>query len=138
VQVVNTPLAPAPRGHYSQGVVHNGLIYVSVQLPLAPGNDPSVNPPAIEEQARQAIENLLQILAAGGGAPETLLRVTVYVSDIAHWPAVNTVYESLLGEARPARGVVPCGKLHLGYDVAIDAVAAVADGCAQRGIQAIE
>lgn len=125
MHAIQTLDAPAPRGHYSQAVAHNGLLHVSVQLPIGPSGEPDPTPPSVAVQAERALNNVLAIVAAAGGSAATLLRVTIYVSDIAHWPAVNTVYERLLGEARPARGVVPTGKLHLGYDVAVDAVAAV-------------
>lgn len=127
MQIVQTDEAPTPRGHYSQAVEHGGLLYVAVQLPIPASGDTFQRPTSIEGQAEQALANVLAIVRAGGGSVQTLLRVTVYVSDIAHWPAVNAVYERVMGNARPARGVVPTGQLHLGYDVAVEATAFVAE-----------
>ena len=56
-----------------------------------------------------------------------MIRVTVYISDVALWGKLNQVYAEFFGEHRPARTVVPCNKLHYGYDVELDAIAAVAE-----------
>ena len=128
IHAVTTDRAPAPRGHYAQATVHDGRIYVSTQLPIppeAPADAPVAVSGSIEEQARLVLENVLAIVEAGGGSAGSLLRITIYVSDVAHWLAVNKAYESILGDCRPARGVIPTSKLHLGADVAADAIAAV-------------
>lgn len=80
---------------------------------------------SIEEQTRQALENVAAIVAAGGGGLEDVLKVTVYVSDIDLWGRVNEVYSAFFGEHRPARAVVPTRDLHHGFQIEIEAVAAV-------------
>lgn len=126
IRRIATPNAAPAGGHYSQGVVHGGLIHVSGQLPIAP--DGTHRPEAdFEDQARTAIRNMLAIVEAGGGSKDTLLKVTVYLVGVANWPRLNAVYASILGEAKPARSVVPVPELHYGYLVEIDAVAAVLD-----------
>jgi len=119
---VATGDAPTPAGHYSQGVVAGGHLYISGQLPILPDRS-ALSDDSFEAQAEQAIRNMLAILKAAGGSPSDLARVTAYIVDVANWPRFNAVYARLLGEARPARTVVPVPELHHGYLVEIDAVA---------------
>jgi 2-iminobutanoate/2-iminopropanoate deaminase len=121
---VSTPQAPAPAGHYSQGMVHGGLVYVSGQLPIVPGSGEKVLGP-IGEQARRALLNLEAVLAAAGSRKDLVLKTTVYVADISLWPAVNAAYAEFFGSHRPARAVVPTRELHYGFLVEIEAVAVV-------------
>ena len=124
MQPILTDKAPIPAGHYSQAIVHQGIAYIAGQLPIVPGQkEHQVG--SIEEQTRQTLANLDAILLAAGSSRDRVLRVTVYVSDVKHWPQVNAVYASYFGHHRPARTVVPVGKLHYGYDIELDALAAV-------------
>ncbi|MBI1765056.1 MAG: RidA family protein [Acidobacteria bacterium] len=119
-----TENAPAPGGHYSQAIVHNGLVYVAGQLPIKPGStEKTVGP--IEEQAEQCLTNMREILRAAGSDMNRLLKVTIYISDIALWGKVNEVYTRMLGAHRPARAIVPCKELHYGFQVEIEAIAAL-------------
>lgn len=126
MRTITTPDAPAAAGHYAQAIVSHGVAYVAGQLPIDPA-DPQRRLEGFEAQARQVIANVLAIVAAAGGGPETLLRTTVYVADIAHWPAFNRIYAEMLGAHRPARTVVPVPELHYGYLVEMDAIAAVSE-----------
>jgi 2-iminobutanoate/2-iminopropanoate deaminase len=121
---INTPNAPKAGGHYSQGVVHNGLLFVSGQLSVDPATGER-KLGSIEEQTEQALSNVLAIVQAAGGDWSTVLKMTVYVSDIELWEPVNKVYSRILGEHRPARAVIPTGALHYGFLIEIEAVAAV-------------
>lgn len=139
IRPVLTPRAPAPAGHYSQAIVHAGVVYASGQLPIDPAHGP-VRPgeplPPIEDQAHRALANLHEVLVAAGSGSAHVLRCTVYVSDVSLWPAVNRVYaEHFSAHTRvpPARTVVPTGPLHYGYQVEIDAIAAVALGGGASG-----
>lgn len=120
------PSLPPPAGHYSHAVVHNGIAYLAGQLPHAP-DDPGRKPGTIEEQARQVLANVEQALLACGSRRDRVLRCTVYVSDIAFWPAVNRVYAEFFGEHRPARSVVPVNELHHGFAIEVEVTAAVGD-----------
>jgi reactive intermediate/imine deaminase len=120
---VVTPDAPAPGGHYSQAVIHGGLVYVSGQLPLVVGAPHDTAAP-FDVQARRALANLLAILTAAGSSPAGLLKVSAYIVGVEHWPAFNAVYAEMLGAAKPARSVVTVPELHYGYLIEIDAVAA--------------
>jgi 2-iminobutanoate/2-iminopropanoate deaminase len=120
---ISTDDAAPAGGHYSQGVRHGDLIYVSGQLPIAP--DGTHHSEAdFEQQARLAIRNMIAVVEAAGGSAATLLKVTVYLVGVGNWPRFNTVYAEILGDARPARSVVPVPELHYGYLVEVDAVAA--------------
>lgn len=122
MKIVSTPDASPPAGHYSQAVSHLGTLYISGQLPVSPDGRHNVEAP-FAEQAKVALDNLLAILKAGGGGPENLVKVTVYVVGVEHWPTFNRVYAAALGDHRPARVVVPVPELHHGYRVEVEAVA---------------
>lgn len=121
---ISTDAAPAARGHYSQAIVHAGIAYVAGQLPIVP-DDPERKLADFEAQARQVIANVIGIVEAAGSSRELILRTTVYIADIAHWPAFNAIYAEMLGSHRPARTVVPVPQLHYGYLVEMDAIAAL-------------
>ena len=124
MKTVTTATAPDPAGHYSQAVIHNGLIYVSGQLAIdAETGKPRAG--SIEDQTRLAIQNLEAVLVAAGSGLDRVIKTTVYVSDIDLWGRVNAVYSECFGEHRPARAVVPTRDLHFGCLVEIEAVAAV-------------
>ena len=126
MKAISTDLAPAARGHYSQAIVHAGLAYVAGQLPFVPG-EPDRKLADFEAQARQVIANVIAIVEAAGSSRDRILRTTVYIADIAHWPAFNAIYAEMLGPHRPARTVVPVAQLHYGYLVEMDAIAALRD-----------
>ena len=123
---VSTEKAPQPAGYYAQAVVHGGLVYVSGQLPIDPESGEKCIG-SIEEQAEQALANLAAILEASGSDLEHVLKTTVYISDIELWGRVNAVYARFFGRHRPARAVVPTKELHYGFQLEIEAIAAVID-----------
>jgi len=122
-----TDKAPAPAGAYAQAVRSGSTLYISGQLPILPDKAP-LGDMSFAGQARQALANLLAILEAAGGSPADLCRVTAYIVGVENWPEFNRVYGEVLGEARPARTVVPVPELHYGYLVEVDAVATLQDG----------
>ncbi|WP_338477530.1 RidA family protein [Pseudomonas trivialis] len=122
MKTVHTRDAAAPAGHYAQAVSHNGTLYISGQLPVSPDGGHNFSA-SFADQAQIALGNLLAILHASGGTPADLLKVTVYVTSIAHWPEFDRLYAAALGEHRPARAVVPVPELHHGYLIEIEAVA---------------
>ena len=121
---ITTTAAPAAAGHYSQAMEHAGTVYVAGQLPIDPAR-PQQRLVAFEAQARQVIANVIAIVEAAGSSRENILRTTVFIADIAHWPAFNAIYAEMMGAHRPARTVVPVPALHYGYLVEMDAIAAV-------------
>lgn len=126
-KVIHSADAAAPGGHYSQAIAHAGVVYVSGQLPVRANGEHSADQP-FEIQASIALDNLLAILRAAGLSPRDLLKVTVYVVGIEHWPAFDRIYANYLGDHRPARAVVPVPVLHHGYLIEIEAVARGAQG----------
>jgi 2-iminobutanoate/2-iminopropanoate deaminase len=120
-----TDRAPAARGHYSQAVVHGGLVYVAGQLPVVPA-DPQARLEGFDLQAEQVLDNVEAILEASGSSLAHVLKATVYIADIAHWPRFNELYARRMGIHRPARTVVPVAALHYGYLVEMDVIAALA------------
>jgi reactive intermediate/imine deaminase len=119
-----TENAPAPGGHYSQAIVHDGLVYVSGQLPIDPKTGEKQTG-SIEKQARLVLQNLSAILDASGSSLKQVLKVTVYISDISLWGQVNEVYAEIFSDHRPARAIVPTRDLHFGFKIEVDAIAAI-------------
>ena len=121
---IMTSKAPAPAGHYSQAIVHNGLVYVAGQLPINPDTGEKVLD-SIEDQAEQVIKNITAILEAAGSSLNQVIKTTVYISDIQLWDRVNQVYARHFGDHRPARAVVPTRPLHFGFQIEMEAIAAI-------------
>jgi 2-iminobutanoate/2-iminopropanoate deaminase len=124
IRPIQTPNAPTPAGHYSQAIVHNGIVYVAGQLPIDPVTGEKLQG-TMEEQTERTLRNIEAILKAANSDLSRVLKMTVYVSDISQWSAVNTTYARILGEHRPARAIVPVKELHYGFLIEIDAIAAV-------------
>lgn len=123
MQTIETRNAPAAAGHYSQAIVHNGVVYVAGQLPIDPTSaDRTVG--SIEEQTERTLRNVESILVAAGSGLDRVLQMTIYISDIELWGGVNTTYARIMGSHRPARAVVPVNDLHYGYQIEIQAIAA--------------
>ncbi|MFD3635913.1 RidA family protein [Streptomyces sp. NPDC058664] len=118
---VTTAAAPAPFGHYAQATVTpDGTIWVSAQLPIGGG---VLAESTVSDQTRQALSHVLSVVEAAGGQADSVARVTLYLTDIADWEAVDAVFGEVFGAHRPARAVVQVTGLHHGFSVACDAVA---------------
>ncbi|WP_052511384.1 RidA family protein [Cupriavidus sp. HPC(L)] len=118
----DVPALAKPRGHYSHVATGLGLVFVSGQLPLDAQGEPQPDLP-LAEQAALALRNAEAALAAGGCGWKDVLKVTVYLAGVEHWPAFDAVYRQVLGDARPARAVVPVPALHYGVLAEVEAVA---------------
>ena len=124
MQSIETREAPTAAGHYSQAIVHNGVVYVAGQLPIDPKNrEKPIG--SIEEQTEQTLRNVEAILEAAGSGLDRVLQMTIYISDIELWGGVNVAYSRVMGSHKPARAVVPVRDLHYGYQIEIQAIAAV-------------
>ena len=123
IKRINTPNAPQPAGHYSQATVYNGLVFVAGQLAIDPTSS-GKKFESIEEQTEQALKNVHAILKAAGSDWDRVLKMNVSLADINLWDAVNRVFARVLGESRPARAIIPCGPLHHGFLIEIEAIAA--------------
>ena len=123
---ISTEKATQPRGHYSQAVVHNGVVYVAGQL-ASDLTDPDAPPGDMAEQTRNVLQHVAEILEAAGSSLEQMLQATVFISDISQWSAVNEVFSEVLGEHRPARAVIPVGTLPRGRLIEVQVLAAVGE-----------
>ena len=120
---IRTQAAPAPVGPYSQAIEHDGWIFVSGQIPLDPESGELVGDDAAA-QARQVLANLQTVLAAAGVGFGDVVRTTLYLTDLAAFQAVNSVYaEAFEATPQPARATVQVAALPLGAQVEIDAIA---------------
>lgn len=123
IEPIIVPDNVPPAGHYSAGVRHGGLVYVSGQLgALADGSHTALEP--FEVQVRAALDNMLRVLAAAGLGPADVIKVTAYLVGVENWPRFNAIYAEVMGHAKPARAVVPVPELHYGYLVELEAIAA--------------
>lgn len=120
---IETSAAPAPGGHYSQAVEHNGLIFISGILPITPAGE-KLTDATFPEQTEQVLKNLDAILAAAGSERSNVLKVTVFITDMSAWGSVNQVYMQFFGDHKPARSVVPVLPLHYGLKIELEAIAA--------------
>ena len=121
IQIKN---APEPKGHYSPALSHNGLIFVSGQLPMNHQTG-EVETGAIEKQTEIALRNVESILKEANSDLNHILQMTIYISEMDDWGKVNEVYKQILGEHKPARAIVPVKDLHFGTKIEIQAIAAV-------------
>jgi len=124
MKMIKTDNAPAPGGHYTQGVLASGFLFVSGQLPITPEGRKLTDAP-VEEQVKQCLENVEAIVKAGGGSKQSISKITIYLADMSLWDRVDKVYAPFFGDHKPARAVVPASPLHFGLLVEIDAIAAV-------------
>jgi 2-iminobutanoate/2-iminopropanoate deaminase len=119
-----TPNAPQPAGHYSQGIVHQGLVFVAGQVAIDPETGEK-KLSSIEEQTEQTLKNVAAILEAAGSDLHHVLKTTVYITDINLWGQVNEAYAKVFGDHRPARAIIPVRDLHYGFLIEIEALAAL-------------
>ena len=124
MKVITTPTAPAAIGPYSQGIVCNGLLFTSGQIPLVP-DDMSFLDGTIEVQTKRVLENLDAVLSAAGTNWYRVIKTTVFMIDLADFGTMNGVYEQHIGDARPARSTVQVAALPRGAKVEIELIAEV-------------
>jgi 2-iminobutanoate/2-iminopropanoate deaminase len=122
--VVRTEAAPAPfqGAPYSQAIVAGGLVFVSGQLSLKPG-DTALSAGSIEEQTEQAFANLRAILEEAGSGLDRLVKTTVFLQNLDDFQGMNSVYAQRVGGAPPARSTVEVARLPSGALVEIEAIA---------------
>ncbi len=121
-QIIATDKAPAAVGPYSQAVRVGDLIYTAGQLGIVPGTKEFAGPD-IENQTRQALQNLRAVLEAGGSCLEHVVKTTVFLADMGEFARMNAVYAEFFPEDPPARSAVQAAALPLGGRVEIEAVA---------------
>ena len=121
-EIVSTGQAPEAIGPYSQAVIHNGIAYLSGQIPL----DPATGQMAagdVAEQTVRVLENLGAVLAACGSGFDKVLKTTVYLADMSEFAKMNEVYGRYFKEKPPARATVQAARLPRDARVEIDCIA---------------
>lgn len=121
---VKSDKAPAAIGPYSQAVIAGGFLFSAGQIPLDPSTGQMVDG-GITAQTERVMQNLRSVLDAAGLEWSSVVKTTVYLHDMADFPAVNEVYGRAIGDARPARSTVQVTALPRGALVEIDLVARV-------------
>jgi reactive intermediate/imine deaminase len=117
---IQTKDAPEAIGPYSQAVRAGDTVYLSGQIPLDPTTMQIVE--GFENQAQRVFENLRAVCRAAGGDFNRVVRVTIYLTDLAQFPKVNDVMASYFKEPYPARVTVGVSSLPRGAQVEVDAV----------------
>ena len=125
MQLISTPAGPTPAGHYSQAVVHGGVVYVAGMLATDPATGEVVAPGQPGPQTEQTLRNVAAVLAAAGSGLDRILSATIYVTAREQWSEVNATFARMLGAHRPARAVIPVHEFKPGCVVEIQVIAAV-------------
>ena len=123
-RIVATDKAPKAIGPYSQAIVHNGLAFLSGQIPLDPSAGQLVQGD-IAAQTTRVLENVKAVLEACGSGLDMVVKTTVYVKDMGEFARMNEVYGKYFSENPPARSTVEAARLPRDVRVEIDAIAIV-------------
>jgi 2-iminobutanoate/2-iminopropanoate deaminase len=122
LKTIQTGDAPAAIGPYSQGIVAGGFLFTAGQIALDPKSGHVVDG-GVELQTERVMTNLAAVLKEAGASWSNVVKTTVYLHDMADFPAMNEVYARWLGDARPARSTIQAAGLPRGVLVEIDVVA---------------
>lgn len=118
---IHTDNAPQAIGTYSQAVNHQGMVFISGQIPLIPETMEMIAGD-IEAQIRRVFENLSAICTAAGGSLDDIVKLTVYLTDMGNFPQVNAIMEQYFSTPFPARAAVGVSALPKGAEVEMDAI----------------
>ena len=119
---VSTAGAPKALGPYSQAIRAGQFLFVSGQVPIDPATGELVQG-SIAVQARRALQNIGEILKAGGASFQNVVRTTVYLADLADFPAMNDVYATFFSSPQPARSTIQAARLPRDARIEIDVIA---------------
>ncbi len=120
-QTFHTDRAPGAIGTYSQAAAHGDTVYLSGQIPLVPETMELVEGD-IEAQVRRVFDNLSAVCEAAGGTLDDIVKLTVFLTDMANFPVVNAVMGEYFTEPYPARAAIGVASLPRGAEVEVDAV----------------
>jgi reactive intermediate/imine deaminase len=123
-EAVHTSGAPAAIGTYSQAIKTGNLVFLSGQIPLDPATM-ELTGDDFEARARRVFENLRAVAQAAGGDLDRIVKVTIYLTDLANFATVNTVMAEYFAEPYPARAAVGVASLPKGADVEAEAILAL-------------
>ncbi len=123
MRVISTDKAPAAVGPYSQAIAAGGLLFVSGQIPLNPLTGELAT--EFEAACKQSLENVLQLVTAGGSSLKNVVKVNIYIRDMGKFAILNEIYSSYFKDHKPARAVVEVSNLPKNAPVEIEAVAVI-------------
>jgi 2-iminobutanoate/2-iminopropanoate deaminase len=123
-EIILTDAAPAPIGPYSQAIRFGAYLFCSGQVALDPKTGNMKNA-SIEEETRQALANLSEVLKAGGTSLSNVIKTTIFLVDMNDFATVNTIYGEAFDSAKPARSTVAVAALPKGARVEIEAIATI-------------
>jgi reactive intermediate/imine deaminase len=123
-QIISTANAPGAIGTYSQAVRAGNTIWVSGQIPIDPATKELV-PGDIEAQVRRVFENIKAIVLASGASLDEVVKVTIFLVDLAHFALVNKVMAEYFREPYPARAAVGVAALPRGAQVEVECIVAL-------------
>ena len=119
--IITTDKAPQAIGTYSQAVRHQGLVFISGQIPLDP-ESMEIVPGGIEAQIRRVFDNLSAVCTAAGGTLDDIVKLTIFLTDMGDFPQVNTIMGQYFSTPYPARAAVEVAGLPKGVSVEMDAI----------------
>lgn len=120
-QVISTDKAPAAIGPYSQAIEVNGMVYTSGIIPVIPSTGEI--PSGSEEQARQVLTNLSNLLEAAGTSMDRVIKTTVFIKEMNDFGAINEIYQTFFEGDYPARSCVEVARLPKDVMIEIEAIA---------------
>lgn len=123
-KIFYTDRAPKPKGPYSQAVIHDGLLYLSGQIPVDPDTGQLVRG-TVEEETGAVLNNIRIIAEEAGAELGDVIKVTCYLADMDDFARFNDVYKKYFPENPPARTTIQAGRLPLDVQVELDAIIAL-------------
>jgi len=124
IETVSTEKAPKALGPYSQALKAGGFVWCSGQIPINPATN-TIEATTIEDQTRQAISNLKNVLEAAGTTLANVVKTTVFIKDMNDFAALNGVYAEMFGDTKPARSCVEVARLPKDVKVEIECIASL-------------
>jgi|TARA_B100001769_G_C22096320_1_gene591511 2-iminobutanoate/2-iminopropanoate deaminase len=116
--------APKAIGPYSQAIQWGDVVFVSGQIPLIPSSG-ELNNKTFNDQASQVIDNLEAICKEAGGDLNNILKLTIYLTDLTKFDAVNEIMSKRFSKPFPARATLEISKLPKGVDIEVDAILSI-------------
>ncbi|MFN3194197.1 MAG: RidA family protein [Aureliella sp.] len=124
ISPIQTDKSPAAIGPYSQAVQAGGMLYVSGQIPLDPTSGEIVSED-VAEQTKRVLENMKAVVEAAGSQMGSVVKVTIYITDMGQFSVINEIYGTYFSAPFPARACVEVCKLPKGVQVEMDAIVAL-------------
>ena len=125
MEIINTNKAPEALGPYSHATVINDLVFTSGQIPLT--LDGTIVSDDVQEQTKQVLENLTVVLKEAGSDIDSVVKATIFISDMNNFQKINEIYGNYFGETQPARSCVEVARLPKDVKVEIELIGKVKD-----------